>query len=246
MIMNALLIGCDYEGTESELKGCSADVESMRMLLVDKGYETTLLCDDTERNLDNVVALPTRANIINSLEDLCQNQGKLVFFYSGHGTSTRDTSGDEKDGRDEMIVSTDGKHIKDDTLHNYFCTFSKDSIVLMLFDSCNSGTVADLQYHFRVGVNDEVEENDKSIEADILMISGCADNQTSADAYINGTNRGAMTSAFLHVYNETKGDVTVQYFLMLMKQYLAGKYTQTPQITYSHKGSCNKLMNHYV
>ena len=45
-------------------------------------------------------------------------------------------------------------------------------------------------------------KDDKEYETrgQVIMVSGCLDEQTSADAYINNTNQGALTATFLDTY----------------------------------------------
>lgn len=47
----------------------------------------------------------------------------------------------------------------------------------------------------RKGVDEKIKKF-KSSEADVIMFSGCKDNQTSADAMENGKSTGAMSYAF--------------------------------------------------
>lgn len=51
------------------------------------------------------------------------------------------------------------------------------------------------QWHRRITY--EWEDNAVASQADVLMISGCRDNQTSADTWENGKATGALTFAFL-------------------------------------------------
>jgi hypothetical protein len=51
---------------------------------------------------------------------------------------------------------------------------------------------------------DNYTENNKQLETlgDVFMISGCTDNQTSADAVINNNNNGAMTWSLLEALKQ--------------------------------------------
>lgn len=70
--------------------------------------------------------------------------------------------------------------------------------------------------------------------ADVMSISGCKDDQTSADTYINNTNTGALTWAFLEVLQENPQQSYVS-LLNNIRNKLAGKYTQKPQFAFSHE-----------
>ena len=58
----ALLIGCNYTNTSTNLYNCTTDVLQMNGLLIDAyQYQTILLRDDDLQNL------PTKENILNTL-----------------------------------------------------------------------------------------------------------------------------------------------------------------------------------
>lgn len=85
----ALLVGCNYRGTDAELRGCINDVHAMRDLLASEGFphgNMTILTDD------NHSMLPTRANILRGMQWLVAGaeQGDVFFFhFSGHGSQQR-------------------------------------------------------------------------------------------------------------------------------------------------------------
>jgi hypothetical protein len=88
MVKRALLVGCNYPGTQCELKGCVNDVDRMRVLLVQRfGFhndEILQLVDD-----DPSSRQPTGANIRQCLVKLIQGVrpgDAIVFHFSGHGT----------------------------------------------------------------------------------------------------------------------------------------------------------------
>ena len=79
----------------------------------------------------------------------------MVIHYSGHGQQIFDDNGDEIDDKDEAIVPYDAlvrytsnyhgeNHIRDDELGNIIANFrntlGKDGQLLMLLDSCHSGS----------------------------------------------------------------------------------------------------------
>ncbi|CCH41125.1 Metacaspase-1A [Wickerhamomyces ciferrii] len=69
--------------------------------------------------------------------------------------------------------------------------------------------------------------------ADVVMISGSKDEQTSADATTNGLSTGAMSFAFINVM----ASQPVQSYISLlnnMRSAMSGKYSQKPQLSSSH------------
>ena len=202
----AFLVGINYTGTINELYGCINDTKNVQDLLKTKYNFTdvTLLNDETPEK-------PTKQNILKGLQTLLANTvaGDTAFFmFSGHGTRTVDFNKDETDGQDEVIIPIDAYSINtcilDDELNRMIRNTLKPGAKLVaLFDSCFSGTVLDLRYTY--GYPDNTNESETA--GDVYMISGCTDQQLSADtvAPINGQTMasGAMTYAFLSMIKET-------------------------------------------
>ncbi len=203
---NAFMVGINYTGTINELYGCINDTKNVQDLLKNKYNFTnvTLLNDETSEK-------PTKQNILNGLQTLLANtnSGDTAFFmFSGHGTCTADLNGDEKDGQDEIIMPINAFSldtcILDDELNKIIRNTLKPGAKLVaLFDCCFSGTVLDLRYTY--GYPDNTNQSETA--GDVYMISGCTDQQTSADtvAPVNGKEMasGAMTYAFLTSIKET-------------------------------------------
>ena len=97
-------------------------------------YNFKILTDDTERKLGNYPK-PTRLNMIGELNNLVKNKGNLFLHYSGHGSYTRDNNNDEKDGKDELLISTDHRGIRDDELNQILTKCDKDDKVFILVDA---------------------------------------------------------------------------------------------------------------
>lgn len=228
----AFLVGINYVGTPNELYGCINDTINVRDLLQSKyGFTNILLLND------ETPAKPTKQNILSGFRNLLTNAnaGDTVFFmFSGHGTCTYDFSGDETDGRDELIVPIDGTTVNTCILDDELNTLVKANIkpgvkLLALFDSCFSGTVLDLRYIYSKPDN----KNEPETVGDVFMISGCTDSQTSADtvAPINGRTMpsGAMTYAFLSNIN---GATSLQDLITKMNVFLQENgYSQRPVLS---------------
>lgn len=228
----ALLIGINYIGTPSELRGCINDAENMKKQLIQQhGYapeNITMLTDHTETK-------PTKHNILAILQTYThqQNMSQFFFHYSGHGSYTRDTNKDEKDGKDECLVSIDHQYIIDDELKLIFEKI--DASVFCLFDCCHSGTAIDLGFQYEFMKHAWANVGKPSGKQNILMISGCMDKQTSADAYINGNFQGAMTYAYLNAMNRYNHNPTLLQLVLGMRNFLRNSnFSQLPQL------NCNK------
>jgi len=219
----ALLVGINYVGSANELFGCVRDVGNVAAFLTGRGYSCVAMTDTTPKR-------PTRANILAALETMLRATpaGSSCFFhFSGHGTRTLDRNGDESDGKDECIVASDFRMITDDELRSMVdrCLV-RGATLFALFDSCFSGTMLDLKYIYSPNaMNPRVKET----VGRVVAVSGCRDNQTSADAWIDRTWQGAMTSAFLACAPRS---TTLNLLIQNMRSTLSKQsFTQVPQLT---------------
>jgi hypothetical protein len=74
----------------------------------------------------------------------------------------------------------------------------------------------------------------RTTEADVISFSGCKDNQTSADATIDGSATGAMTYALISTLRECR-EMEYTDLLLRMRKSLDGKYTQVPMMSAGRK-----------
>ncbi|GMH07953.1 hypothetical protein Nepgr_009793 [Nepenthes gracilis] len=138
----AVLIGCNYEGTKAELKGCVNDVKRMYRCLVERyGFskdDITVLIDTNPS-----YPQPTGKNIRRALEDLVQSAepGDFLFVhYSGHGTRLPAETGEADDtGYDECIVPADMNLITDDDFGELVAEVPNGCHLTIVSDSCHSG-----------------------------------------------------------------------------------------------------------
>lgn len=237
-VKKALIIGINYRNTSAELQGCINDAKNLRQFLIDKNYFTSseiYLMDDSQR----LWKRPTKLNIMRQLAELVKfanknktKQVELFLSYSGHGSNVLDRNGDEADSLDEVIVPCDYRIfgvIKDDDLKKYFINQLGSNVKLtVLCDSCNSGTILDLKYN-PLSENDVPAENASDSKCDVMCISGCRDDQTSADAFIDNKFQGAMTASFIQAYTD---GISYNSLITNMRSWLvANEYTQVPQLS---------------
>lgn len=242
MVKRALLIGCNYFGTSSQLNGCINDIINMSHFLKDalnyKANEILELRDDNPR------AMPTKANILATLKmavDSSASLSELWIHYSGHGSQIRSIDNDESDGLDEVIVPVDYKRaglITDDDLFNIIKNVKCRTIII--FDSCCSGSICDLQNMFEFNGKALVRTKDTSKEIagnpNIFVFSGCKDTQTSADT-VNMQQRqyvGAFTDSLLYCLRANECNVDILKLYEDTCSYIKSKgYTQSPVFTCS-------------
>lgn len=200
--MPAIVIGLNYKGTKYELSSCDKDAEFWSSYLTSTGRvkssEIHVFNDITKQELQLRFASITA--------DLTAKDTMWLTF-SGHGTYVKDNNKDEKDGRDEAIVLSDFSILKDDELVLMIGPLLQRGVtVMMVIDSCHSGTIADLPY-YAVERNPRVlkrADTTKTYDGNALVISACNDSQLAAE-YTTG---GALTSA-MRLFLEQDPDVSL-------------------------------------
>jgi hypothetical protein len=228
----ALLVGINYIGTSNELFGCINDANAIKERLINNNFNNiTTLTDLTE-------VKATKSNILSELKKMLINskEGDLLFFlFSGHGSYTNDKNGDEKDGYDEMIVSCDSQAIVDDELKSLIQSYLKPNVTLVgIFDSCFSGSVLDLKYQYMDSLNyEKFTENSKDLETqgNVIMISGCTDEQTSADSTFNNKQNGALTWSLLESLKNIQTCSWRELVKSMRNKLKSSEFSQIPQLS---------------
>lgn len=262
MVKKALLIGINYEGTSAELKGCINDVENIKEILL-SSFDYDCVKTLTEKSLS-----PTKSNIENSIKEFVRNTksgDSLVFHYSGHGSHVSDKDGDESDKRDEVLVPLDYKKagiITDDWLIDNLCKPLPKGVTLWCFaDCCHSGTVLDLRYNIKSNCrpkygsmpsryissqwSDDFSfslEKSLNINADVFCLSGCQDQETAADAFINGQGQGAFTACLIEFLKRNE-KVTLREALKEINCRLdMSRFKQNSQMSLSDLSNLNDIV----
>lgn len=242
MSKKALLIGINYlDSPTNALNGCINDVINMRNMLIDAyGYDSTnitVLREDTDNK-------PTRTNIIDSLTSIIaqsKNLKEIWIHYSGHGSQINDANRDETDNLDEIIVPLDYAQngvITDDVIFNIIKNSKCPTI--LIFDSCNSGTICDLMWNFNATSPTQVtavKTNNTLIQnPNIFCFSGCKDTQTSAEIYNRYSQQscGAISNAISECLRFNKHNVDVKkLYLDVVSYIMLQGLTQIPQLSTS-------------
>lgn len=206
----ALVIGINYNGTRDQLRGCINDGNNIISLLKSKAGFTDSQIIFMNDNLPSSSPLfPTRQKILAQMA-LVVNRARnesidnVWVSYSGHGSRVRDTNREEKDGFDETICPVDyasAGMITDDTLYSTLISpMPKQTRIVSLFDSCRSGTVLDLPYTLNSSSIDFTNTLSTSFNTrvnalcNVLMLSGCRDDQLSYETWYNSAAAGALTA----------------------------------------------------
>ena len=176
--------------------GCEKDVEIMRGILHPMGYEVKAL----------LTREATAKNILDGIRESIARLEKgdiFVFYFSGHGGQTlelKDGYEDEKDGLDETLIAYD-RRIIDDELNEIWCQAVEGARLVMVSDSCNSGT------NYMTGIGLEfagpeimtIKRNESArMRAQLIHFGGCQDGSASA-GYLSG---GEFTASLCAAWDE--------------------------------------------
>lgn len=122
-----------YGGWSGELMACEFDANDMSAIAKSRGMKSMVLLTKKATRANSLAAIRTAAKSLTS--------GDLFFLtYSGHGGQVPDTNDDEPDKQDETWCLYDGQ-LLDDELYFELSRFAAGVRILVLSDSCHSGSV---------------------------------------------------------------------------------------------------------
>ena len=122
-----------YGGWSGELAACEFDAKDMAAIAKSQGMKSTVLLTKKATRAQSLAAMQKAAKQL--------RKGDLFFLtYSGHGGQVPDVTGEETDKQDETWCLYDGQLI-DDELYFELSRFAAGVRILVLSDSCHSGTV---------------------------------------------------------------------------------------------------------
>ena len=219
-----------YQGWSGPLQACEHDAQDLQQVAESQGFQSRLLLT-LEATRERV-----SAEIRQAAEGLDED-GILMLTYSGHGGQVPDYNLDEEmDNEDETWCLFDGQFL-DDELFTLWAEFKPGARILVLSDSCHSGSVVKQYYssfqsiglvapqlepsatapQFRMMPDEAAVRTYREnrafydslqtsldpdiasrVQASVLLISGCQDNQCSLD----GTFNGLFTGTLLQVWRD--------------------------------------------
>jgi metacaspase-1 len=227
-----------YDGWDGALAACEFDANDMKAIADSRGFEPTILLTQ------EATAKAVEAAIKATAKEL--DSGDVFFVtYSGHGGQVPDKNDEEEQDRsDETWVLYD-RQLVDDELYALWGKFKPGVRILVLSDSCHSGSVtkkiedeeavpdvvatADIAakqspryralprdkmiatYRKNQELYDDIQKaiphsgsSKQDVDATVLLISGCQDDQLSLDGFSNGR----FTEELLKVWDSGawKGD----------------------------------------
>jgi metacaspase-1 len=125
--------GAAYAGWTGPLAACEFDANDLAALAKSRAIKPTVL----------LTKKATRSAVLSGMRSAAKAlaAGDLFLLtYSGHGGQVPDVTGEEADKKDETWCLYDGQLI-DDELYAELARFKAGVRVLVLSDSCHSGTV---------------------------------------------------------------------------------------------------------
>ncbi len=122
-----------YGGWDGKLNACEKDSDDIQAIAKDQGFKTNILKSQQA----------TRDAVTSTVKQIAKQLNDGDFFllsYSGHGGTIPDVDGDEDDLVDETWCLYDGE-LLDDELNILWAEFKAGVRILVLSDSCHSGTM---------------------------------------------------------------------------------------------------------
>ena len=247
----ALCIGInDYKGTGMDLSGCVNDANDWGKALDARGFTVEALKDKQA----------TRKGIVDGIKatlDQAKAGDSIVIQYSGHGSFVEDENGDEADGTDECICPQDIRdagEITDDELFDLYGKRPSGSRLVVISDSCFSGTVSKVakpadnklcnaakflppqeflskRRFAKLGLRRARRAASPPGRYAGLLLSASQDTETAADAYIAGKYHGAFTYFALEALKSLPAGASYREWLARIRKALPSRqYSQTPNL----------------
>ena len=209
----------EYEGWDGELAACEFDAKDLLAIAKLQKFTSSTILLTKQATADAVISA------MKSAAKQLAAGGLFLLTYSGHGGQVPDRNSDDRDGKDETWVLYD-RMLVDDEIYAQWAKFKAGARILVLSDSCHSGTVTRVVPPFIEGrprarmippkinkevykahqkeydkIQQEVEPAEKGgVKASVILISGCQDNQLSSD----GNRNGLFTEKLRKVWNGGK------------------------------------------
>jgi metacaspase-1 len=124
-----------YEGWDGPLGACEQDARDMSAIAANLGYQARTL----------LTAEATSAALLGELYEAAKQLragDRFLLTYSGHGGQIPDVTSDETDDMLDETWCLHDRMVIDDELYTAWSRFRKGVRILVLSDSCHSGTVA--------------------------------------------------------------------------------------------------------
>lgn len=267
----ALLVGINYLGTANQLGGCINDVLNVREVLLNHyGYskDNILLLTDGDIASSNSRApyLPTKSNIIAACwwlltsdpatvfnpvrynEQSPVSDGQYYFHYSGHGTRIQESS-TLHDAICPLDFPSAGM-IDDNELSRHLThRVNSRSTLHATLDACHSANCFDLDWTYvalplNLGYTLRKTGNFPPTQGQVILLSGCQDDQTSADLITTNyqgqrQDQGALTCILLKVLATNNYHLPCGQLLHEICMGIKPLSSQVPALTFGQQTDIN-------
>lgn len=269
----ALLVGINYLGTPNQLGGCINDVLNVREVLINHyGYDPRnilLLTDgkvESSRMGQSSSYAPTKQTILGGCGWLVTGDpadkfnpsrygdnspvvtGQFYFHYSGHGTRVAESS-----SLHDAICPVDFPSvgmIDDGELSRHLThRINQDSVLHAVLDACHSANCFDLDWTYvplplNLGYTLRKTGNFPPTAGKVILLSGCQDDQTSADLITTNyqgqrQDQGALTCILLKVLATNNYHLPCGQLLHEVSMGIKPLSSQVPALTFGQQSDIN-------
>lgn len=219
----------NYPSYNLDLLGPKNDIKLWKTLVEKRGWSTTSI-SNMDCTIDSLTSL---------LKDVfmsCKSGDRVIVIYSGHGASIKDKDSDEEDGYDESWCLWDN-FFTDDMLYDCLKYLPADSMITIISDSCNSGTMTKSFASRSKGVIGKHKKIRKRIGAPHVkimarevLLSACKSNESAYEAKFQNDNYGVFSYWSTKIMK--KNEITFSEFQEQIKMCLpTEEFPQTPEVT---------------
>lgn len=211
MVKYGLLIGndilnVDHYGSDYRLNAPQNDINSL-----------SHICSIERIDIGQPLINHSAQSVISHLDNLsreCRSGDFLLIYFSGHGTQFPDSHRVENDGLNESWCLWD-RCLVDNEINNILANFNAGVWILIISDSCHSGSVAELRpssydgrknkavsgvYERNRNFYDNILAGKPEIEdvsPSVILLSACQENELATEF----GGRSEYTTAMMDVWN---------------------------------------------
>lgn len=170
----------------------------------DQNTTTTITRKVNILEVDRVIYI-TSENLIDDLQNVVMSiKHNFIFSLSSHGYANRDKN----------YINWNRKKITDQQLHDIISNNIISTLhCLCLIDTCQSGTMMNLNYQTKDLVSYK-SENPSNSKLNIVCIGAVDDNEYDQDDISDFGYGGGLTSAFIDFMNNSNNDKTIKIFFI--------------------------------
>ncbi len=181
-----------YGGWNGDCPGCDIDGQRMVKASRDAGISRIVTLTNSQATTFRFLSQCALAAVALKPSAEKGKRPLLLIYVSGHGGQVANTDGTETDGQDETLCLWDGQLV-DDLMWNALVKIAKGVRVVIITDTCNSGTnYKSPRPYTNIMRARSTRSKGATMQCDLLHIGGCADGMSS---YGSAGKGGELTYA---------------------------------------------------